>query len=177
MVFTRTPFVPFAVPTGKGRLDLYAFPQKPGIYALYLNDTPLSDVLKPEQLSGELKPDTLSELKFQLVYVGKTSGNGTLRKRLGTHFNKIDSRQNISVDRIVCRYLEIEHDWNVLFAEHHLIEAPEITKDPPPPWNTNGFGSNVPGRGRPGLREKHSRHFDVLYPLKPGKRPEVEDQG
>ncbi|MGH7985205.1 MAG: Eco29kI family restriction endonuclease [Candidatus Binataceae bacterium] len=170
MVFTRTAFVPLAVPAEHGRREIYSFPNKPGIYALYLSEVPLSRVLTSEERFKELTADALTRLKFTLVYVGKTSGNGTLRGRLRTHFNKLESRQNISVDQIICRYLEIEYDWNVLFAEHHLIEAPEIAETPPPPWNTNGFGSNAPGRGRPGFRQKAATHFDVLYPLKSGQR-------
>ncbi|MGH8014501.1 MAG: Eco29kI family restriction endonuclease [Candidatus Binataceae bacterium] len=171
MAFTRTEFVPLAIPSdGSNRFGIYSFPSRPGIYALYLNKVPLSEVLAIRQRSKELTTEALSRLEFGLVYVGKTSGNGTLRQRLRTHFNKLQSRENISVDRIICRYLEIEHDWNVLFAEHHLIEATEITETPPPPWNTNGFGSNTPGRGRPGFRQKSASHFDVLYPLKPGPR-------
>jgi hypothetical protein len=88
----------------------------------------------------------------------------------------ISERQNISVDQIVCRYLQIKEDWNVLFAERHLIAAPEITDTPPPPWNTSGFGSNVPGEGRPGKREKGPKHFDILYPKKPDAPPEPGEE-
>jgi len=123
-------------------------------------------------LARELTPAALSRLIYELVYVGKTSGRGTLRGRLAVHYRKIGSRQNVSVDRILCRYLQIEHDWNVLFSERHLIEAPEIVENPPPQWNTNGFGSNTPGRGRPGYRLPSPDHFDVLYPRRPGAAPD-----
>lgn len=176
MVFTRTPYVSFAVPDGKGGLKMYPFPKKPGIYALYLCDRALSEILSPNERSGELSEGALKKLNYRIVYVGKTSGGGTLNYRLGIHYRKIDGRQNISVDQIICRYLEIEEEWNVLFAERNLINAAEITTNPPPPWNTNGFGSNVPGRGRPGFRQKHPQHFDVLYPPKPGVKPEPEEE-
>ena len=68
------------------------------------------------------------------------------------------------MDNILVRYLVIEHDWNTLFAEYHLIEAPELSAEPPPLWNTNGFGRHDPGAGRPGKRPNPPNHFDVLYP-------------
>src|SRR5262245_10096286 len=121
MVFTRTPFVPFAVPHARGGLTMFPFPNEPGIYALYLNDRNVSEVIRPEERSGTLSPAVLQQLNFHLVYVGKTSGRGTLRNRLSIHYRKISGRQNVDVDQVVCRHLQIEHDWNVLFSEHHLI--------------------------------------------------------
>lgn len=175
MVFTRTSFVPFAVPNPNGGLLIFPFPNRSGIYALYLNDRNLSALFRPEERSGVLSTEALARLNFHLVYVGKTSRKGTLRNRLSLHYGKISGRQNIDVDQIVCRYLQIEHDWNVLFSEHHLINAPEIVQTPPPPWNTSGFGSKVPGRGRPGFRPLPPHHFDVLYPRRPGAEPESEE--
>jgi hypothetical protein len=169
MVFTRTPFVAFAVPKGAGQLKLYPFPASPGIYALYRTKIPISTVLTVSKRTKALTKTDLRRLgQLELLYVGKTSGTGgSLRSRLGIHFRKIDSRQGLSTDEFVCRYLQIKFDWNVLFSEHNLISATEITSSSPPPWNTNGFGSNVPGEGRPGKHKKRPTHFDVLYPVKP----------
>ncbi|MBM4085170.1 MAG: Eco29kI family restriction endonuclease [Planctomycetes bacterium] len=167
MVFQSTPLVCLAVPAEGGGFRLFDFPDKTGIYALYLTETPISDVIPAQRRAGDLAEADVAPLKHDLVYVGKTSGKGRLRRRLSDHYHKIDSRQGLSVDRILVRYLAIEHDWNTLFAEYHLIEAPELVTHPPPTWNTNGFGSHAPGAGRPGKRAKPPAHFDVLYPTKP----------
>lgn len=99
LVFQDTPFVPLAVPNDKNDFCLYDFPRKTGIYALYLTDAPISNLIPDERRVGDLVDDDVQ---------------------------------------------------------------------PPPPWNTNGFGSNAPGAGRPGKRAKPPDHFDVLYPPKPG---------
>jgi hypothetical protein len=83
--------------------------------------------------------------KNKLVYFGKALKT-TLRKRLNEHFDKIASRKNISVDQMSCRFLTIESTWFVRAAEDALIEGFK------PIWNLSGFGSHVPGRGRPGIR-------------------------
>lgn len=100
-------------------------PQKSGIYALYFQD--------------------------KLVYVGKasketTKSGRTLRTRLNEHVGKINGRQNISLDDMRCRYLTFVSEWWVFAAEFVLIAyfSPE--------WNYSGFGSKVPGKGRPGIR-------------------------
>jgi hypothetical protein len=165
-VFLNTPFVTLSVPTKSGGFRLFDFPSQTGIYALHLTDAPISQMIPPERRTGDLPDDAVACLQFQLVYIGKTSGKGRLRGRLGDHYRKIASRQGLSVDRILVRYLVIEHDWNTLFAEYHLTEAPELSANPPPPWNTYGFGSHAPGAGRPGKRPKSPNHFDVLYPPK-----------
>ena len=165
-VFLSTPLVTLAVPTESGGFRLFPFPHQTGIYALYLTEAPLSEVIPPQLRTGDLPDDEVASLEFQLVYIGKTSGKGRLRGRLGDHYRKVDSRQGLSVDHILVRYLVIEHDWNTLFAEYHLIEAPELSAQPPPPWNTNGFGMHAPGAGRPGKLTKPPDHFDVLYPPK-----------
>ena len=59
MVFTRTPFAPFAVPDPTGGSRLNEFPMDPGIYGLYLNDRPLLEVLTPEQLQTPLTDEAL----------------------------------------------------------------------------------------------------------------------
>jgi hypothetical protein len=83
--------------------------------------------------------------KSKLVYFGKALKT-TLRKRLNEHVHKIASRKNISVDQMSCRFLTIESTWFVRAAEDALIEGFK------PIWNLSGFGSHVPGRGRPGIR-------------------------
>src|SRR2546427_43993 len=81
----------------------------------------------------------------QLVYAGKALQT-TLRRRLAEHARKIASRRNITLGQMTCRFLIIESDWFVRAGEHALIESYE------PEWNLSGFGSHVPGRGRPGIR-------------------------
>ena len=98
-------------------------PQASGIYALYF--------------------------KGKLVYIGKvskdmTKSKRTLRARLGEHVSKISGRQNITLADMQCRYLTFISEWWVFAAEFALIVnyAPE--------WNGSGYGSKVPGVGRPG---------------------------
>lgn len=87
--------------------------------------------------------------KGALAYIGKvsketTKSKRTLRSRLNEHVNKIKGRQNITLAEMKCRYLTFDSDWWVVAAEFALIKhyAPE--------WNASGFGSKVPGKGRPG---------------------------
>lgn len=98
-------------------------PQKSGIYALYYQN--------------------------ELVYIGKassgtTKSKRTLRTRLNEHINKITGRQNISLDEMSCRYLTFYSEWWVFAAEFSLIAHSN------PEWNESGFGSKIPGKGRPG---------------------------
>jgi hypothetical protein len=98
-------------------------PQSSGIYALYFNGG--------------------------LVYVGKaskgrTKSKRTLRTRLAQHVAKISGRKNISLNDMQCRYLTFASEWWVFAAEFALIGHYQ------PEWNNSGFGSNVPGVGRPG---------------------------
>lgn len=83
--------------------------------------------------------------KGKLVYAGKAL-HTTLKRRLAEHTRKIASRKNITVSRMTCRFLTIESDWFVRAAEDALITSYK------PLWNASGFGSHVPGRGRPGTR-------------------------
>ena len=94
--------------------------------------------------------------KGELVYAGKALPT-TLRRRLNEHRAKIDSRQNISNSEITCRFLSIQGSWFVRAAEDALITQYN------PAWNQSGFGSHVPGIGRPGI--KVSR-WDTEFPLK-----------
>jgi len=111
-------------------------PQESGIYALYLNS--------------------------RLVYIGKaskgtTKSKRTLRGRLSEHAGKIGGRKNISLANMTCRYLTFASEWWVFAAEFALIThyIPE--------WNASGFGSKVPGKGRPGT-DRVSR-WNEKYPI------------
>jgi hypothetical protein len=55
----------------------------------------------------------------QLVYAGKALPT-TLRRRLNEHFAKIDSRLNISIEEMSCRFLTIQGSWFVRAAEDAL---------------------------------------------------------
>lgn len=81
----------------------------------------------------------------RLVYAGKALDT-TPRRRLAEHAKKIASRRNITLMEMKCRYLTIESDWFVRAGEYALITTFK------PAWNASGFGSHVPGRGRPGIR-------------------------
>jgi hypothetical protein len=112
-----------------------AGPQASGIYALYFKGT--------------------------LVYVGKaskgtTKSKRTLRGRLAEHANKISGRPNIRLADMKCRYLTFNSEWWVFAAEFALIT--HYT----PSWNESGFGSKVPGVGRPGT-DRVSK-WNALYP-------------
>lgn len=94
--------------------------------------------------------------KGKLVYAGK-SLHTTLKGRLNDHARKISSRKNIALSDMKCRYLLIESDWYVRAGEHALITSYK------PKWNASGFGSHVPGRGRPGIKVSK---WDAEYPKK-----------
>jgi hypothetical protein len=101
--------------------------------------------------------------KGRLVYIGKvskgtTKSKRTLRARLAEHIGKIAKRKNISLGDMQCRYLTVASEWWVFAAEFALMTHYK------PEWNLSGFGSKVPGKGRPGT-ERVSR-WDDLYPLK-----------
>lgn len=85
----------------------------------------------------------------QLVYIGKaskgtTKSKRTLRARLSEHISKINGSENISLDQMKCRYLTFDSEWWVFAAEFALMAHFK------PEWNESGFGSKVPGVGRPG---------------------------
>lgn len=114
-------------------------PQESGIYALYF--------------------------KKKLVYVGKASrgttvSQRTLRSRLNEHVGKLENRDNLAMEDMQCRFLTIESEWFVWAAEFALINYHQ------PEWNNSGFGSKVPGKGRPGT-DRVSR-FNQLFPPKKG---------
>jgi hypothetical protein len=89
-----------------------------------------------------------------LVYAGKALDT-TLGRRLAEHYRKIVGRQNIDVSEVSCRFLTIEGDWFVRAAEDALIQYYN------PVWQRSGFGSHVPGVGRPGV---HRSRWDTEYP-------------
>jgi hypothetical protein len=110
-------------------------PQGSGIYALYY--------------------------KGKLVYIGKaskgmTKSGRTLRMRLNEHVGKINSRKNITIKDMKLRYLTFSSEWWVFAAEYAIIAHYR------PEWNESGFGSKVPGKGRPGT-ERISR-WDDQFP-------------
>jgi hypothetical protein len=85
----------------------------------------------------------------KLVYIGKaskgtTKSKRTLRARLAEHFRKISARRKITLSAMTCRYLTFESEWWVFAAEFALITRYN------PEWNASGFGSKIPGVGRPG---------------------------
>ena len=128
-------------------LERNCSPQKSGIYALYF--------------------------KRKLVYIGKaskgtTKSKRTLRSRLNEHVGKLDNRDNLKLSDVCCRFLTIESDWFVWAAEFALINHFQ------PEWNNSGFGSKVPGVGRPGTHRVSK--FNQMFPLKAGA-PEVDDDG
>lgn len=118
-------------------LTKQAGPNASGIYALYFKD--------------------------KLVYIGKasketTKSKRTLQDRLTEHAAKISGRKNITLDDMKCRYLTFDSDWWVFAAEFALITHYR------PEWNQSGFGSKVPGVGRPGT-DRVSK-WDKLFPVR-----------
>lgn len=116
---------------------------------------------------GELHPDGKGVYALYLtdmdapVYVGKTDASGNVRKRLRDHAKKIDGREGIKVGSVRFRYLVMEENWLARACEEFMIEHYR------PAWQGSGFGSHIPGKGRPGL--KGPDKFTKQYPLKKGK--------
>lgn len=99
----------------------------------------------------------------ELVYIGKASKGTTkskrsLRARLSEHVTKISGRQNISLSDMQCRYLTFASEWWVFAAEFALMTYYE------PEWNESGFGSKVPGVGRPGTTRVSA--WNERFPLR-----------
>ncbi len=92
----------------------------------------------------------------ELVYAGKAL-NTRLNRRLAEHFRKIAFRRNIDTGDVSCRFLVIRGDWFVRAAEDALIQNYR------PAWQASGFGSHIPGVGRPGIRVSR---WDHEYPPK-----------
>ena len=101
--------------------------------------------------------------KGNLVYVGKasketTKSGRTLRHRLNEHVIKISRRRNVSLGEMQVRFVTFESEWWVFAAEYVLIAYFN------PPWNNSGFGSKVPGMGRPGTDRVST--WNEMYPPK-----------
>lgn len=102
--------------------------------------------------------------KSKLVYVGKaskgtTKSRRTLNDRLDEHVTKIGGRQNIKLSQMRCRFLTFESEWWVFAAEFALMMHYD------PEWNGSGYGSKVPGKGRPGT-DRVSRWNELFPPKK-----------
>jgi Eco29kI restriction endonuclease len=110
------------------------------------------------QLSEDVAPSAKGVYALyrhgRIVYAGKALQT-TLRRRLGEHARKITGRKNIELREMTCRFLIIDSDWFVRAGEHALIETYD------PQWNLSGFGSHVPGIGRPGIRPSK---WDTEFP-------------
>ena len=109
-----------------------------------------------ESVAPQLKGVYVLYWKGKLIYAGKAL-HTTLRRRLAEHTRKIAGRSNLSLEEITCRFLTIESDWFVRAAEDALITNYK------PLWNLSGFGSHVPGKGRPGIR---TSKWDKDFPLR-----------
>jgi hypothetical protein len=70
--------------------------------------------------------------------------------------SKIEGVTAILIEEMACRYLTLASEWWVFAAEYALIAHYN------PAWNSTGFGSKVPGKGRPGT-ERISR-WDKQFP-------------
>jgi hypothetical protein len=91
------------------------------------------------------------------VYVGKAL-NTTLARRLTEHAKKVGSRQGLRLDDMWCRYLVMDRTdeaWVAASAEAALITHYK------PQWQKSGFGSHIPGAGRPGIK---TSRWDTDYP-------------
>ncbi len=80
----------------------------------------------------------------RVVYIGKATRNSHLRKRIWKAANTISDRKT-KRSQFRCRFLLVPDEW-VDYAEHHLIQHYQ------PEWNESGFGSHIPGAGRPGIK-------------------------
>ena len=114
-------------------------PPAKGVYALYRSSTSRG-----------------SGATGVIVYAGKALDT-TLKRRLTEHARKIAGRRNIELNEITCRFLIMDSDWFVRAGEHALIQTYK------PIWNLSGFGSHVPGIGRPGTKVSK---WDTQFPPK-----------
>jgi len=85
-----------------------------------------------------------------------TKSKRTLRARLNQHVGKIRERQNITLADMKCRYLTFDSEWWVFATEFALMAHYQ------PEWNASGFGSKVPGKGRPGTHR--ASRWNELFP-------------
>jgi len=63
---------------------------------------------------------------------------------LNEHVGKISGRRNIELTNMTVKFLTFESELWVFAAEFALVAQFK------PEWNLSGFGSKVPGVGRPG---------------------------
>lgn len=97
----------------------------------------------------------------ELVYVGKSNGN--LRARLLQHMRKVSSRLPPSLaSEMSFQCLYVGKDLSAVAPESMLIE--HAKGNGAAPWNSNGFGSNDPGRSRDRSAVK-AAHFDSNHPI------------
>lgn len=80
--------------------------------------------------------------KGELTYIGKatkalTKSKRDLRSRLNEHVGKIETRQNITLAEMQCRFLTFESEWRVIAAEYALI----ITYNPE--WNNSKLPNSL----------------------------------
>jgi hypothetical protein len=96
-----------------------------------------------------------------LVYVGKT--DGSMRKRLSEHMEKVSGRKNISLDEMTFNALYVGPNWTALAPETNLIK--HYRSEGASAWNGNGFGIHDPGRNREETN-KPPDGFDAQYPIR-----------
>lgn len=119
--------------------------------ATYLKETFEASPMEPLQINVAPPATGVYALywKGQIVYIGKALATGkgvTLRRRLNEHYTKISTQSSIPVEEMTCRWLVMEDDFMIDASESYL------RREYLPAWDGSGFGSHVPGRGRPGYR-------------------------
>jgi hypothetical protein len=150
--------------TNGGDPHHFEFDLDDGIRTQVIEKLEASPLLKLERGTGPSKSGVYAlYYRGDLVYIGKASkettrSGRTLRLRLSEHRLKISGRQNIGLDEIQCRYLTFSSEWWVFAAEYALIVHYA------PKWNYSGFGSKVPGVGRPGTSRVST--WNELFPLR-----------
>lgn len=95
-----------------------------------------------------------------LVYVGKADN---LAKRLSEHAEKINGRQNVSVEDVSFKCLSVNPNWAAYAPESILIDY--YSDAGLCEWNGNGFGPHDPGRKREETG-KPPEGFDSRFPIR-----------
>lgn len=143
----------------------------------YLHDTFEASPMEPLQPNVAPAATGVYALYWQgrLVYVGKalaTGGGVTLRRRLTEHYRKISEQSKIPIEDMTCRWLAMHDDFMIDACESYLRRRYK------PQWDGSGFGSHVPGRGRPGHRGPSRWEREFCFPLdegSPGEEDTSED--